>query len=109
MIVLSRPARSERLLRVVARVAGASGGGRAVIWAAVLAALLGAGVWLIARALAPSPRPLRALADELVAPRVAGARGRAGTGLRRWWRSLAVRLGAGTSPRLSADLAVLRA
>jgi tight adherence protein C len=79
-----------------------------VIWAAVLAALLGAGVWLIARAVAPSPRPLRALADELVAPRAAGAgRTIAGTGVRRWWRSVATRLGAGASPRLSADLAVL--
>jgi tight adherence protein C len=79
-----------------------------VIVAALLAGMLGAGVWLIARALAPSPRPLRTLADELVTPRVAGAtRAVTGTGVRRWWRSLATRLSAGTSARLSADLAVL--
>jgi Flp pilus assembly protein TadB len=70
--------------------------------------MLGAGVWLIARALAPSPRPLRVLADELVEPRVAGtARPVAANGLRRRWRSLATRLSAGTSARLSADLAAL--
>jgi tight adherence protein C len=79
-----------------------------VIWAALLAALLAAGVWLIARALVPSPRPLRALAAELVEPRVAGTgRTVAPRGLRRWWRSLATRMGTGTSARLSADLSVL--
>ncbi len=79
-----------------------------MIWAAVLASLLGAGVWLIARALAPSPRSLRTLADELVEPRAIGSgRAVAGTGMRRWWRSVAARLSAGASPRLTADLAVL--
>ena len=39
----------------------------AVIWAAILAAMLGAGVWLIARALVPPPRPLQTLSAELVA------------------------------------------
>jgi len=79
-----------------------------MIWAALLAAMLGAGVWLIARALAPSPRPLRTLSAELVEPRAAGAgRAVAAGGVRHRWRSLATRLGTGTSPRLTADLAVL--
>ena len=72
MVVLSRPARSERLLRALGPARGR--GGRAMIWAAVLAGALGAGLWLIARALVPPARPLRSLADELVEPRAAAAR-----------------------------------
>jgi tight adherence protein C len=79
-----------------------------VIWAAVLAGALGGGIWLIARALAPSPRPLPALSDELVAARVAAsARVVPGSALRRRWLAVAARLGGGTSERLAADLAVL--
>jgi tight adherence protein C len=76
-----------------------------VIWAALLGATLAAGGVLIARALVPPARPLRALADELVVPR-AGTRP-ASTGLRGRWAGLAGRLGHGTSERLAADLAVL--
>jgi tight adherence protein C len=79
-----------------------------VIWAAVLGGMMAAGVWLVARALAPAPRPLRSLADELVEPRVKRAvRVVPGSSVRRGWHSLATRLSAGTSGRLAADLAVL--
>jgi tight adherence protein C len=78
-----------------------------VIWAAVLAALMGTGVWLIARALAPSPRPLRVLADELVAPRPARADRVPAGELRRRWHAVAARLGGQPSERLAADLGVL--
>jgi tight adherence protein C len=79
-----------------------------VIWAAFLAGTMAAGVWLVARALAPSPRPLRSLADELVEPRVERAvRVVPGSSVRRRWQRLANRLSAGTSERLAADLAVL--
>jgi tight adherence protein C len=82
-----------------------------VIWAAVLAASMGTGLWLIARALAPSPRPLRVLSEELVAPRAARAakdsRVVPGGEVRRRWQAIAGRLGGQPSPRLAADLAVL--
>jgi hypothetical protein len=79
-----------------------------MIWAAVLAAGIGAGICLIARALMPPARPLRVLAGELAEPRAAllANVGPAGS-LRRWWRRVAVRLGGGQSARLTADLAVL--
>jgi Flp pilus assembly protein TadB len=78
-----------------------------VIWAAILAAGLGAGIWLVARALVPPARPLRVLAGELIAPRPAGGHSRTGGGVRGWWERLALRLGGGHSDRLAADLAVL--
>jgi Flp pilus assembly protein TadB len=78
-----------------------------VIWAAILAGGLGAGIWLIVRGLAPPARPLRVLAGELVAPRPTLGHARPGDGVRRWWERLAVRLGGGRSERLAADLAVL--
>ena len=80
-----------------------------MIWAAVLGACLAAGCWLVARALFAPARPLRALADELSAPR-SSTRGRGPTpvsGGRVAWRDIAVRLSAGTSERLATDLAVL--
>jgi tight adherence protein C len=77
-----------------------------VIWAAVLAALMGTGLWLIARALCPSHRPLRVLADELVEPRPARAPKPANE-VRRWWQAIAGRLGGHPSERLAADLAAL--
>jgi tight adherence protein C len=79
-----------------------------MIWAAVLAAGVGAGICLIARALMPPARPLRVLAGELTEPRGAllGHAGPAGD-VRRWWQRLAVRLAGGQSERLAADLAVL--
>ena len=65
-------------------------------------------MWIIARALAPPARPLRALADELVEPRVVNPlRPGHGDGVRRRWRGLAARLAGAQSERLSADLAVL--
>jgi Flp pilus assembly protein TadB len=79
-----------------------------VILAAVLAALMGAGIWLVARAIAPSPRPLRVLADELVEPRPTRmTRVAAGTGVRKRWQTIADRVGGRPSERLAADLAVL--
>ena len=102
MVVLSRPARAPRLLRVGPL------GRRTVIWAALLGGALAAGCWLIARALVPPVRPLRVLADELAAPRAeTGERGVAASTVGRRWRDLAVRLSGGTSARLAADLAVL--
>ncbi|MET0323948.1 MAG: hypothetical protein ABW219_01905 [Ilumatobacteraceae bacterium] len=79
-----------------------------MIWAALLAGALGAGVWIIARGLVPPVRPLRALADELVEPRaVVPVRPGAGAGVRQRWHRLASRLGGAQSERLRADLAVL--
>jgi tight adherence protein C len=78
-----------------------------VIWAAILAGGLGAGIWLIIRGLVPPARPLRVLSGELVAPRPTLGHARPGDGVRRWWERLAVRLGGGHSERLAADLAVL--
>jgi tight adherence protein C len=79
-----------------------------MIWAAVLAAGVGVGICLIARALMPPARPLRVLAGELVEPRGA-LLGRAGSAdnVRRWWQRVAVRLAGGQSERLAADLAIL--
>ena len=77
-----------------------------MILAATLAAMLGAGVWLVARALVPPSRPLQTLSAELVAPRV-DHRTSSGAEVRRWWHRLAGRLSTGTSARLAADLAVL--
>jgi Flp pilus assembly protein TadB len=78
-----------------------------VIWAAILAGGLGAGIWLIVRGLIPPARPLRVLAGELVAPRPTVGHPRPGTGVRGWWERLAVRLAGGRSERLAADLAIL--
>jgi tight adherence protein C len=79
-----------------------------MIVAAVLAAGVGAGIWLIARALMPPARPLRTLATELSSPRQAGLpHAGPGGGVRSWSKRLAVRLARGYSERLSADLAVL--
>ena len=77
-----------------------------VIRAALLAGMFAAGIWLVARALVPMPRPLRTLAAELAEPR-AVRRGSSGRGIGRWWRTVAERLATGTSARLGADLAVL--
>ena len=69
--------------------------------------MLGAGVWLVARALVPPSRPLRTLSAELVAPRVehrtSERGGRAPAGGIAWRAGSAT----GTSARLAADLAVL--
>lgn len=78
-----------------------------MIWAAILAGGIGAGIWLIVRGLLPPARPLRVLAGELVAPRPTVGHLRSGDGVRGWWERLAVRLGGGRSERLAADLAVL--
>jgi Flp pilus assembly protein TadB len=72
---------------------------------AVLAACCGAGVWLMARALFPPPRPLRTVAAELRQPRSAFIAD--GESLRGGWARLARRLAGTSSPRLRADLAVV--
>ena len=76
-----------------------------------LGAVLGAGLWLIARGLTATPRPLRTLSSELMAPRpeVAHADLAApGSSVRSRWVTIADRLSAPASPRLAADLAVLQ-
>ena len=79
-----------------------------MIWAAVLAGALGAGVWIIARALVPPARPLRALAEELVEPRAAtSVRPFHSAAARKRSHQLAARLAGAPSERLAADLAVL--
>jgi Flp pilus assembly protein TadB len=79
-----------------------------VIWAALLAGGVGAGIWLIGRGLVPPARPLRTLAGELVAPRESLAvRSSTSRTVKRRWERLAIRVGGGTSERLAADLAVL--
>ncbi len=75
-----------------------------MIWMGVFAACCGAGVWLIARALFPPPRPLRVVADELRQPRTAHA---SSAGVLRRWERLARQLAGGTSPRLAADIALV--
>ena len=79
-----------------------------MIWAAVLAGALGAGVWIIARALVPPARPLRVLAEELVEPRAAASvRPVHSAAARKRSHQLAARLAGAPSERLAADLAVL--
>jgi Flp pilus assembly protein TadB len=72
-----------------------------MIWAAVVAAMFGAGVWLIARALIPPARPLDTLSAELAAPRAQRPPAD------HWTHRVAARLAGGTSERLSADLVIL--
>jgi tight adherence protein C len=79
-----------------------------VIWAALLAGGVGAGIWLIARGLVPPARPLRTLAGELVEPRESLLlRSSTSSNVRRRWERLAIRFAGGASERLAADLAVL--
>ena len=79
-----------------------------MIWAAVLAGGVGAGICLITRALVSPARPLRVLSGELSEPRGTHLRDAGPTGnVRRWWERMAVRLAGGQSERLTADLAVL--
>ena len=86
-----------------------TGGRDPMIWAALFGAGAAAGCWLVVRALVPPARPLRTLAEELVLPRAAsGGRTVPASGIRRRWLDLATRLSGGTSPRLAADLALLR-
>lgn len=75
-----------------------------MIWAALLAGAAGGGVWLIARAAYPPPRPLRAVAAELTEPRRTPDTADR-TGGR--WAAFASRLAGSSSPRLRADLAVV--
>ena len=64
--------------------------------------------WIIARALVPPARPLRALAEELVEPRAAtSVRPFDSTAARKRSHQLAARLAGAPSERLAADLAVL--
>jgi tight adherence protein C len=79
-----------------------------MIWAAVLAAGIGAGIWVIARALMSPARPLRVLSGELTEPRGTLVRNAGpADNVRRWGERVAVRLAGGRSERLTADLAVL--
>ncbi len=79
-----------------------------MIWAAVLAAGIGAGIWVIVRALMSPARPLRVLSGELTEPRGTLVRNAGpADNVRRWWERVAVRLAGGQSERLIADLAVL--
>lgn len=76
-----------------------------MIWMAVLAAGGGAGIWLLARAAWPPPRPLHVVAAELREPRSTLAPDL--DNLRSRWARLARRLAGASSPRLRADLAVV--
>jgi tight adherence protein C len=79
-----------------------------MIWAAVLAAGIGAGIWVIVRALMSPARPLRVLSGELTEPRGTLLRNAGpADNVRRWWERVAVRLAGARSERLTADLAVL--
>lgn len=81
-----------------------------MIRAGLVGAGLAAGLWLVVSALVPRPRPLRTLADELVAPRPALELQPAPSGavpFRAVWRRLAHRLAGPVGPRLEADLAVV--
>lgn len=75
--------------------------------AGLLAALFGAGLWMVARGLTPTARPLRVLSDELVRPRSAPGSGAGRAPMRTWWHGVAARLAGQPSTRLQADLAVL--
>lgn len=79
-----------------------------MIWMALLAAVCGAGVWLVARAAFPPPRPLHVVAAELRQPRTSAAVAEADD-LRGRWARVAHRLAGSSSPRLRADLAVVGA
>ena len=79
-----------------------------MIWAAVLAGAIGAGICLLARAVFPPARPLRTLSEELLEPRATVRLRVGGTAdVKRWWERLAARIDAGQSDRLIADLNVL--
>jgi len=82
-----------------------------MVVAAALGASFAAGLWLIARGLTATPRSLRTLSSELIAPRPAVALREtamsAATGRSRWVR-IADRLQGTASPRLAADLWVLQ-
>lgn len=78
-----------------------------MIWlVTLLAGGVGLGLWVMARALFPSPRPLPLLSAELVMPRSADLP-RYSTGLRGWWHRMAQRVMVGVSPRQAADLSVV--
>ncbi len=79
-----------------------------MIWMAVVAAGFGAGVWLVARAVFPPPRPLHVVAAELRQPRSSVTVTEADN-LRSRWSRLARRLAGSANPRLRADLAVVGA
>jgi Flp pilus assembly protein TadB len=72
---------------------------------AVVAALGGAGAWLVARGAFPPPRPLHVVAAELRQPRSVAADH--ADSLRGRWALVARRLAGSSSPRLRADLAVV--
>lgn len=77
-----------------------------MIWMALLAASGGAGVWLVARAAFPPPRPLHVVAAELRQPRTSTAVAEVDN-LRGRWSRIARRLAGASSSRLRADLAVV--
>ncbi len=78
-----------------------------MIRAGLLAAAFGAGLWMVARGLTPTARPLKVLSTELVRPRTTvGTRPSSAPG-RTWWHGVAARAAGQPSPRLQADLAVL--
>ena len=78
-----------------------------MIWAALLAAGLGAGLLIVARGLVPAARPLRLLSDELTTPRVRAGAFRPSDAPRARWERLVAKLAGGPSPRLASDLSVL--
>lgn len=78
-----------------------------MIWSGVLGAALAAGVWMVVRGLVPSARPLQALSDELLQPRVTAPARSGRQPVRAWWHRLASRLAGHPSARRRADLAVL--
>lgn len=75
-----------------------------MIVAAVLAAGIGLGLVVIARAWAPAPRPLHEIAAELREPRSAGV---THAGVQGWWSRLALRSMGKPSKQMLADLRVI--
>ena len=73
---------------------------------ALCAGGIGAGIWLVARAWFPPPRPLAALSTELATPRSTITLTHT-SGLRGWWHRMARRLADGVSQRRRTDMAVV--
>ncbi len=75
--------------------------------AGLLAAALGAGLWMIARGLTPTARPLKVLSSELVRPRTTAGPRPSREPFQAWLHGIAARVAGQPSPRLQTDLAVL--
>ena len=69
--------------------------------AGLLAAALGAGLWMIARGLTPTARPLKVLSSELVRPRTTAGPRPSREPFHAWWHGIAARVVDGVSEAIA--------